>query len=33
MNDLEDLGLDYKEAYYGEGLKTNSKVRNLFKQF
>lgn len=32
MNDLEDLGLDYKEAYYGEGLKTNSKVRNLFGQ-
>lgn len=30
--DLEKLGLDYKQSYYGDGLYTSSKVRNLFGQ-
>jgi Outer membrane receptor for ferric coprogen and ferric-rhodotorulic acid len=30
--DLEELGLNYKESYYGDGLYTTSKVRNLFGQ-
>lgn len=32
MKDLEKLGLDYKQSYYGDGLYTNAKVRNLFGQ-
>ncbi|RAV30009.1 TonB-dependent receptor [Sinomicrobium soli] len=33
MNDLEDiLGLDYKQSYIGDGLKTRAKVRNLSGQ-
>lgn len=30
--DLENLGLDYKQSYYGDGLYTTAKVRNLFGQ-
>lgn len=32
MKDLEKLGLDYKQSYYGDGLYTTSKIRNLFGQ-
>lgn len=32
IKDLEKLGLDYKQSYYGDGLKTTAKVRNLFGQ-
>jgi len=30
--DLEKLGLDYKQSYFGDGMYTTSKVRNLFGQ-
>ena len=30
--DLEKLGLDYKQSYYGDGMYTNAKVRNIFGQ-
>ncbi len=30
--DLEKMGLDYKQSYYGDGLYTTAKVRNLFGQ-
>lgn len=30
--DLEKLGLDYKQSYYGDGMYTTAKVRNLFGQ-
>lgn len=30
--DLEKLGLDYKQSYFGDGMYTNSKVKNLFGQ-
>jgi iron complex outermembrane receptor protein len=29
-NQMEDLGWDYKESYYGKGLKTIGRSRNLF---
>lgn len=32
MTDLEKLGLDYKQSYYGDGLKTHAKVNNIFGQ-
>ncbi|MCW3161609.1 TonB-dependent siderophore receptor [Chryseobacterium oryctis] len=32
MKDLEKLGLDYKQSYFGDGLYTTAKVRNLFGQ-
>ena len=32
MKDLERLGLDYKQSYYGEGLYTKAEVRNVFGQ-
>ena len=32
MKDLEKLGLDYKQSYYGDGMYTTAKVRNLFGQ-
>ena len=32
IEDLEKLGLDYKQSYYGDGLFTQAKVRNLFGQ-
>lgn len=32
MKDLENLGLDYKQSYTGDGLYTTSRVRNLFGQ-
>lgn len=30
--DLEKLGLDYKQSYFGDGMYTTSKVRNLLGQ-
>ncbi|WDF47335.1 TonB-dependent receptor [Chryseobacterium sp. KACC 21268] len=30
--DLEKLGLDYKQSYYGDGMYTTAKVRNIFGQ-
>ena len=30
--DLEKLGLNYKQSYFGDGMYTTSKVRNLFGQ-
>lgn len=30
--DLEKLGLDYKQSYYGDGMYTTARVRNLFGQ-
>lgn len=32
MKDLEKLGLDYKQSYYGDGMYTTARVRNLFGQ-
>lgn len=30
--DLEKLGLNYKQSYYGDGMYTKAKVRNIFGQ-
>lgn len=32
IKDLEKLGLDYKQSYYGSGMYTKAKVSNLFGQ-
>lgn len=32
MRDLEKLGLDYKQSYYGDDMYTKARVRNLFGQ-
>lgn len=32
MQDLEAMGLDYKQSYYGDGMYTKAKVRNIFAQ-
>ncbi len=32
MNQLEKLGYDYKQSYYGDGVKTTAKARNFFGQ-
>lgn len=32
MKDLENLGLDYKQSYYGDGMYTTARIRNLFGQ-